>query len=316
MSARSASSLSPRDLPAILLPRQKLESALNYAALAPTQDGWQPWFFQLGDNYLDLAIKKNPVRESVDPEGRQFLIGCGAALLYLKLALKHFGCFGRVALFPDLDRPALVARIHSGFSGNASAREQLLFSAIARSRAKDAPLPRTPMTESMLESLGQAAEGERGWLDFIQSEPSWQQVARIMPTDNRRGPNSVSRARLSLSFGGRVIRCGYGTVEPVQPSAGSTIALAVVKTKTDDKHGWLEAGQTMARTILQAELLGLSWSFYDPVRRREAREALRTGVGHKGFAQVILRFGEGNLQMDDMVMEHTRPSAEPAVRWR
>jgi hypothetical protein len=27
------------------------------------------------------------------------------------------------------------------------------------------------------------------------------------------------------------------------------------------------------------------------VRRREAREALRVGVGHKGFAQVILRFG-------------------------
>jgi hypothetical protein len=65
----------------------------------------------------------------------------------------------------------------------------------------------------------------------------------------------------------------------------------VVKTKTDDKYGWLEAGQTMARTVLQAQALGLSWAFFNPVRRREAREALRVGVGHKGFAQVILRFG-------------------------
>jgi hypothetical protein len=47
----------------------------------------------------------------------------------------------------------------------------------------------------------------------------------------------------------------------------------------------------MARTILQAQALGLSWEFFNPVRRREAREALRMGVGHKGFAQVILRFG-------------------------
>jgi hypothetical protein len=67
--------------------------------------------------------------------------------------------------------------------------------------------------------------------------------------------------------------------------------LAVVKTKTDDKHGWVEAGQTMARTILQAQALGMPWAFFNPVRRRGAREALRMGVGHKGFAQVILRFG-------------------------
>jgi hypothetical protein len=42
---------------------------------------------------------------------------------------------------------------------------------------------------------------------------------------------------------------------------------------------------------LQAQALGLSWAFFNPVRRRIAREALRLGVGHKGFAQVILRFG-------------------------
>jgi hypothetical protein len=75
--------------------------------------------------------------------------------------------------------------------------------------------------------------------------------------------------------------------------------LAVVKTKTDDKYGWLEAGQTMARTILQAQALGLSWAFFNPVRRRSAREALRMGVGHKGFAQVILRFGP--LMADEMI---------------
>lgn len=47
----------------------------------------------------------------------------------------------------------------------------------------------------------------------------------------------------------------------------------------------------MGRTILQALALGLSWEFFNLMPRREARESLRTGVGHKGFAQVILRFG-------------------------
>jgi hypothetical protein len=305
-----------RDFPASISPRQKLESALNYAALAPTEDGWQPWYFQLADTHIELATKKNKVRESVDPEGRQFLIGCGAALFYLKLALKHFGCFGRVALFPDLDRPALVARIYSGFSGNATTQEKLLFSAIAKASDRDVALPETPMTEMMLAALGQAAAGERGWLDFVQSEPSWQQVARIMPTDDRRRPNSISGTRLSLSFGGRVIRCGNGALEPSQEAESSAIALAVVKTKTDDKYGWLEAGQTMARTILMAQALGLSWGFCDSVRRRDAREALRMGIGHKGFAQVILQFGGGNIQMSNTGMEPVRQREAPVFRWR
>jgi hypothetical protein len=209
-----------------------------------------------------------------------------------------------------------VARIHSGFSGNPNTQEQLLFSAIAKGRADAVAVPETPMTEMMLVALGQAAAGERGWLDFVQSEPSWQQVARIMPTGDLRRSSSFSHPRLSLSFGGRVIHFGNGTVGPSRESPESAIALAVVKTKTDDKYGWLEAGQTMARTILMAEALGLSWGFCDSVRRREAREALRLGVGRKGFAQVILQFGGGNLQMSNTAIEQARQPAWSAVRWR
>jgi hypothetical protein len=87
--------------------------------------------------------------------------------------------------------------------------------------------------------------------------------------------------------------------------------LAVVKTKTDDKHGWLEAGQTLARAVLQARALGVPCAFLNPIRRREAREALRMGVGHKGFAQVILRFGSQTA--GDMIRLASTPGASPAV---
>ena len=82
---------------------------------------------------------------------------------------------------------------------------------------------------------------------------------------------------------------------PVQLSREWAIpdgTLAVVKTKTDDKHGWLAAGHAGAGVLLQAQALGVSWSFFnEPVRRRTAREALRIAFDHKGFAQVVLRFG-------------------------
>jgi len=285
MSASSTWNVSESEFPAKGSPREKLVFALKYAALAPTESGWQPWHYRMEDTHLELLAKQKPGLETVDPDGRELLIGCGAALQYLKLALKHFGCLGRVALFPNLGKPSLVARVHFGFCRARDEREKMLFEAMNGSHINHSPLGSTPVTETMLAALSHASAGERGWLDFLQSERSRRHVLKITLSDGQasRGPQPPFAA------GGRAADSWNMTVAPAP--ADSSATLAVVKTKTDDKHGWLEAGQTMAWTVLQAQALGLSWEFFDPVRRREARVALRLGVGHKGFAQVVLRFG-------------------------
>lgn len=301
MSANKIRSPIERDFPAAGSPRQKLEFALKYAVLAPVESQWPPWDFRVSDTYLELIAKTNPSPEMVDPDGREALIGCGAALLYLKIALKHFGCLGRVALFPDLGDSTLLARIYPGHGGEQETRERLLFEAMTGSRDNFSSTTETPVSETMLAALGHAAAGERGWLDFVQRETNRQEVEKITMAGQQWSmtfdlsgaqPTKIAVAkrptRLLSAFGGRSIR---PAIDPLQPAAGLAATLAVVKTKTDDKHGWLEAGQTMARTILQAQALGLSWAFFNSVRRREARSALRMQVGHKGFAQIILRFG-------------------------
>jgi hypothetical protein len=293
MSASRIWNATEGDFPANGSPRQKLEFAIKYAALAPTENDLRPWHFRVSDAELELMARPAPASEAIDPDGRESIIGCGAALLYVKLALKHFGCLGRVALFPDLDQPALAARVHFGFCREREAQEKLLFEAMSESRANVSPLGEIPVSETMLAALGQAAAGERGWLDFVQSEMSRQLVMEIRLAADRLRINfdHSRRARGFFSFGGRTPDSKTAALEPVRQLPVPAATLAVVKTKTDDKHGWLAAGETMARTVLQAQALGLSWGFYNPMRRREAREALRMGVGHKGFAQIILRFG-------------------------
>jgi hypothetical protein len=307
MSAASMWNVTEADFPANGSSRQKLEFALKYAALAPTESNWPSWDVRVANNHLELMVNDNPAREAIDPDGRELMIGCGAALRYLNLALKHFGCLGRVTLFPDLGQPALVARVHLGFCREPDPLERLLFEAMTGSRATVSPRGETPVSETMLAALSHAVAGERGWLDFVQSETSRQHVLKItLPNDQRWKIFDRSRARPTsaaaaghtsrwplpfIAFGGRNLDSWNVTVAPVRQPSVPAATLAVVKTKTDDKHGWLEAGQTMARTVLQAQALGLSWAFFNPVRRREAREALRMGIGHKGFAQVILRFG-------------------------
>ena len=291
--------ISETEFPANGSPRQKLMFALKYAEFAPTESDWQPWHFRMADTHLELLAKNSPAREAIDPDGRELMIGCGSALLYLKLALKHFGCLGRVALFPDLGEPALVARVHFGFCRERDAREKLLFNAMTGSRANVSPLGGTPVSETMLAMLSHAAAGERGWLDFVQSETSRQQVLKITLAGEADEMDSDRAQTGSIfAFAGRNVDAWRMSVEPVLEPSVPAETLAVVKTKTDEKHGWLEAGQTMARTVLQAQALGLSWAFFNPVRRREARAALRMGVGHKGFAQVILRFDPLSVTKD------------------
>ena len=316
------------DFPANGSPRQKLAFATRYAAMAPRESDLRTWDFRIGDTHLELTVKNATPLEAIDPDGRGSMIGCGAALLYLKLALKHFGCLGRVALFPDLDEPALVARVHFGCCRERDPHEQLLFDAIPRSDAGASRAGGTPVSEMTLAALSQSAAGERGWLDFIQSELSQQRVAelglagdqpwtnseqwRTRPASDATEATDLRWSRRLIAFGGRRMAPRKLVAEPVRHPPVPAATLAVVKTKTDDKHGWVAAGQTMARIVLRAQASGLSWSLSNPMRRRSAREALRVGVGRKGFAQVILSFGSltvGNrLEGNALQTTHTTPS--------
>ena len=228
--------------------------ALKYAALAPVESGWQPWHFRMTDTHLELLAKHSPAREEADPDRREFVIGCGSALQYLKLALKHFGCLGRVEPFPDLGQPALVARVHFGFGRERDAQEKLFFNAMTRSRTNRSPLGGTPVSETMLAALSRAAAGERGWLDFVQSETSRRQVLKITLAGNQWRvsfdrpdiqstnasveENTSRRSQPFSTFGGHNAD-GWNMTE--HHSEFSTATLAVVKTKTDDKH-WLAGG--------------------------------------------------------------------------
>ena len=305
MSASKIPGLMGRDFLMASPAREKLVFALELAAQAPTLGNWQSWNFQFAETHLDLIAREDMAPSMHDPEGREGIIGCGTALEYLKVALKRFGCLGRVALFPDLGQPALVARIHFGACGEQGAGEKGFFEAMTSGRANGSRLGGMPVSEMMLAALRQAVAGERGWLEFALSEPSRQRVLDItlaagslrLSADASLGRRTTPAAGHAMrwlpslfSFGGRHSSERTEMMAPARQTSGPAL-MAVVKTKTDEKNGWLAAGQTVARAVLQAQALGLSWAFFNPVRRREAREALRVQIGHKGFAQVVLGFG-------------------------
>ena len=322
MSANTVWNGGESDFPAGGSVRQKLGHAVKCAALAASMAEWRPWQFRLDDNHVELSADTSLASEAVDPEGRELMIRCGAALFHLKLALKRFGCLGQVELFPDLDRPGLVARVHYGFSPVCGAQEIAQFEAMIRGPDPFSSRNETPVSESIFELFENVVAGEKAWLEFSQCESSRNRLLEFAeagiktPIPENRLEPPARHARIAqwtrplLTFIVRGNEEESVTVEPAGRRAEQMAALAVIKTKTDDNHGWLAAGRALARVRLQARASEISSHVFDQAfRSRYVREELRTSIGRKGFGQAMIGFG-----LNPSAWAATSLAQQPAIR--
>ena len=83
--------ISPDEFPESGTPAENLTFLLRYAVLAPSSHNSQPWLFRVRESYVDLYADRARALPVVDPEDRDLLISCGAALFELCIAMRHFG---------------------------------------------------------------------------------------------------------------------------------------------------------------------------------------------------------------------------------
>ncbi|MFC4907030.1 hypothetical protein [Actinomadura gamaensis] len=90
------------------------EQAIEAAIWAPSVHNTQPWRFGVEDGLIALRADADRRITVADPDGREMLISCGAALYTLRVALRHLGHEPDVRLLPDPDRPHLLALVRIG----------------------------------------------------------------------------------------------------------------------------------------------------------------------------------------------------------
>jgi len=84
------------------------------AARAPSVHNSQPWQFRVRGTDLELHADPRRMLPQVDPDGREMLISCGAALYGLRLGLRRLGYRAEVEVLPDPAQPGLLARVSPG----------------------------------------------------------------------------------------------------------------------------------------------------------------------------------------------------------
>ncbi len=303
---------------------EKLRAAVKYAVRAPSSHNSQPWLFRItAGDALELRADRARGLPVVDPDDRELVISCGAALFQLCVALRHFGCAPRVERLPDRTDPDLLARIRLSGAWERTAEDEGLFQAIAARRTNRLPFERRSLPGQLGPALEAAAQAEGVWLHLFRTNQARLAVAdlvaeadRLQMADKRfrrelaawlrpnwsdRGDGvpgfALGHGDVMSAAGPLVVRTfdvGGGQAARDRELAVGSPMLMLLGTARDSSTDWLAAGQGLARVLLRAQVDGVSASFLNqPVEVGDLRLRLLNLAGRAGFPQILLRFGYG-----------------------
>ncbi len=322
--ASPRSSICEAGFPLAGSPEEKLRFLLRYAILAPSNRNSQPWLWRLSNNTVELYADRTRALPHLDPDNRELVISCGAALLHLRIAIRHFGFTDKVTILPDPKNPDLLAIVELGENYTASPEEERLFEAIPlrhtnRHPFLDRELPALMKTDLQTEAksegmnlfliedndtrlalirlIGRSSRAQGHDPLFIEETLNW-----IRPTRNRT-PSADGIPQEAAGGGGLLSHyakdIGAAKSEKDEMLAWSAPLLAALQTDDDKPHDWLATGQALARILLRSAADGVQASFFNgPVEIVTMWPQLHDILKHAGLPQLILRLGYPTQEAD------------------
>jgi len=293
--------------------------AVTQAGRAPSIHNTQPWRFRWDGSAFELRADTTRGLTVSDPDGRELVLSCGAALYNLRLALAKLGHRAIVTPLPDRTDPRLLARVEVAPSVPADAATRLTFAALLRRHTHRGAFDDRPLAPDLAVALQRAADEEFGHLIYVHDpgqrrrvlslaraadrelaadERVQDEMARWTPAPTSRRTDGVPTTAYAADppvpvddlaprdfDQGR----GFGRLDSEESPPG---VIAVLVTDTDLELDWLNAGQALERLLVTAARHGAFAALHSqvvelPHRRAELRRELCTD----GYPQIMLRFG-------------------------
>ncbi len=271
-----------------------LRPVLELASSAPSVHNTQPWRFVWDGTALHVLEDASRSLPVLDPDGRERIISCGAAVLHGRLALAALGHACRTTVLPDPARPELLATLTVHGRAEPSEQDRALACAIPRRATDRDPYDVRRVPDDVRQSLERAAEQEGAWLRFVGDDGSddaielqvllasadasqrtdpdylaelaaWRRdreregvpsrALPSVPTDRRASTWVVRDFDAGVQAGQADGPLGPGPGgEPTDPPPAEHPAVLVIGTAGDTRADWLMAGQALARVLLEGTL--------------------------------------------------------------
>jgi hypothetical protein len=295
--------------------------AVQQACRAPSIHNSQPWSFRWhpATSTLDVCADTKRGLTASDPDGRELVLSCGAAVTNLQVALRKLGLRGSVTPLPVASQPRLLARVTVTEASPADAAERRHYAALVRRHSRRTGFADRPLTPQDAVELQRAAEAEGAQLVFLHDPGQRRRVLslagdarrtlaadeRVQAEVDRWTPAPASRRRdgvPAIAYSADPVVAddalpqrdfdrgrGIGMAVAGEAAPGS---VAVLTTERDVQVDWLQAGQALERVLLTA---AEHWVFAAldsqlvevPPLRAELRRELRI----TGYPQMVLRLG-------------------------
>jgi hypothetical protein len=299
-----------------------IQFAVAAAVHAPSVHNTQPWRFGRGERDIGVYADAGRRLRVADPDGRELMVSCGAAVFTLRVALRYLGCLPHARLFPDPSRPALVARVcwdedriaadpyeremyaavtarhtHRGGFGPAplptgtiaalcteAAREGAMLRVVATGDQQDALAAAVQAGEHALRLDGGRAAELADWV----VAPDSPRCDGIPPAAYPAEP-----AHTEPDFPGRDFAAGRGW-GLAAPAAGerSPGVVCLLATSANKPADWAAAGQAVQRVLLRATACGVAAALHSqPLEVPQLRDFIRVQLAARAHPQMIIRLG-------------------------
>jgi hypothetical protein len=307
--------------PAWAGPAERLRYLLRYAVLAPSRHNTQPWLFEIEGPELRVYGDWRRALKVADPQGRELVMSCGAALYNVEVAARHFGHATSVELASGSRKDGLLGRLRLEERRSPTADDEALFAAIplrhtnrfafdarevpfgavtalVREVAEQGAVLRVVERSARTEVGELVAEGDRiQWASarFRAELAAWSRSNAGAAIDGMPGyahglSDSASLVhRMLVRLRGR-----HDEAQRARAYALHTRALLALCTREDGVADWFVAGQAMQRALLSATAGGMSASYFSQaVEVPQVRGKLRAALGERGYPQLLFRLGFG-----------------------
>jgi nitroreductase len=312
-----------RACPDPLAAAEVIRSVVAEAVWAPSVHNTQPWCFTADGPRLRLYADVGRQLTAADPEGREMMISCGAALFTARLALRSLGYVPETQVLPDPADPTLVAQLSWPRRAAVTEYERRLFSQVRRRRTHRGGFDPVPLSPALLAALREGAARDGATLRIVADDGRRAMLAAAVETAERAlrldsdrvqelvawsaPPGSPRRdgvpatsyparpERTDPDFPGRDFAHGRGWGLPRLSTALSfrTAGVAALLTTPDDRAAdWVRAGQALQRILLAAGTCGVAAALHSqPLEFGWLREFVRTRLSAGGYPQLVLRLG-------------------------
>ena len=313
-----------------------MRAVLTMATQAPSVHNSQPWRWRVGPQSLSLHADPSRHLRRADPDRRNMMVSCGAALHHCSVALAAMGWNAKIHRLPQSADPDHLAVITVAPQVPGEL-DFMLAAAVGRRRTDRRVYSSWPVPWGDIALMGARAARAGVMLRQIDLIPALKSIVAEsvsrhiadaeylaelsawsgrhgsvagVPAANTPGPESKSPIP-SRAFAGPAL--AQPSDAPAEDDNGVVVALG---TETDDDLARLRAGEATSLVLLSATAMGLATCpVSEPLEIVETREAVRDEVfGATGYPQMLVRVGWAPVHADPLPATPRRPLAD-VVEW-